>query len=149
MTYEIRPMSLGEILDMGFRILRNHFTVLVGLAAVIYVPLMLFTSAIQVMIPQGAETAPEDIRAALPMLLGALAATAVWTMVAWPVASAAITHAVGELYLGRAATIGGSLRTAWSMVMPLSGTSLLMVLFVFGGLGYWLGAMVLGPMLGE
>lgn len=134
MHYEIRPMSLGEILDMGFRILRNHFAVLVGLAAMIYVPLLLMGSVAQLILPQGAETSPDDIRAALPLLLGVLGAAAVWALVAWPVASAAITHAVGELYLGRSATFAESLRTGWSLVWPLSGTSLLVVLFVIGGL---------------
>ena len=134
MHYEIRPMSLGEILDMGFRVLRDHFSVLVGLAATIYVPLLLFGSAIELIIPQGSVTSPDDVRNGLPLLLGAAAAGALWTIVAWPVASAAITHAVGELYLGRSATLAQSLRTGWSLVVPLSGTTLLMVLYVLGGL---------------
>ena len=33
MGYEIRQMSFAEVLDTGFRLLRNHFGLLVGLAA--------------------------------------------------------------------------------------------------------------------
>ena len=38
MSYEIRELSFGEILDMGFTLLRNHFAVLFGIAAVLYLP---------------------------------------------------------------------------------------------------------------
>src|SRR6187455_3333906 len=39
MAYEIRPMSVGEILDTGFRLLRNHFSLLVAISAIAYVPM--------------------------------------------------------------------------------------------------------------
>ena len=130
MHYEIRPMSLGEILDMGFRILRDHFSLLVGLAATIYVPLFLLGSAIVLIFPQ---LASPDPGAGTPWLLSFSASVGLWVLVAWPVAAAAITHAVGELYLGRAATFANSLRTGCSLVGPLSFTSLLMMLMVLGG----------------
>ena len=43
--YEIRAMSLGEILDAGLWLLRDHGRVLVGAAAVLHVPMALLLTA--------------------------------------------------------------------------------------------------------
>jgi len=38
MAYDIRPLSLAEVLDRGFRVLRDHFLLLVGIAAWAWIP---------------------------------------------------------------------------------------------------------------
>src|SRR5437773_11777155 len=38
MGYEIRAMSFAEIMDTGFRIVRQHFGLIIGIAAALYVP---------------------------------------------------------------------------------------------------------------
>lgn len=119
MSYEIREMSFGEILDMGFRLLRNHFVLLVGIAAVFYVPFGLAVSAL--VDPSGPAPGPE-------VLLGVLGAMLLTMAIVNPIVLAAITHAVGESYLGRAASIGGALRVGVSILLPLIGTSILAVL---------------------
>ena len=43
--YEIRAMSLGEMLDGGLWLLRDHARVLVGAAALLHVPMALLLTA--------------------------------------------------------------------------------------------------------
>src|SRR5438876_9130822 len=40
-SYDIRAMSFGEILDAGFQLLRNHARVLIGISALLNVPVAL------------------------------------------------------------------------------------------------------------
>jgi hypothetical protein len=115
MQYEIRAMSFGEILDMGFRLVRDHFTVLVGIASVIYVPLAV----------AGALVAPRAGQ--VPSRAAVLAILAVYLVVllASPIVWAAVTFALGEIYLGLNASIGTALRSGFSLSVPLMGTALL------------------------
>jgi hypothetical protein len=119
MKYEIRAMSFGEILDTGFRLFRNHFLVLTGIAAVLYVPLAACTAVLG----SGAEDSAM-IAAAIVFLV---------TMVYSPIIQAAITYTLGEFYLGRKVTLEQALRTGGSLFAPLVGTSLLATLAILGG----------------
>jgi hypothetical protein len=134
MIYEIRTMSFGELLDAGFRLLRNQVVVLVGLAAVLYVPLVFFHDGIESAVSPIEPTSPGEVAGVLGMVTSGLLLGLLWLMVVVPVSSAAITHAVSELYLGRQATIGSALRVGWGMFVPLAGTMLLMSVLVLGGL---------------
>ncbi len=40
MSYELRPLSLAEILDAGFRLVQTEWKTLVGLAAIMQIPLV-------------------------------------------------------------------------------------------------------------
>jgi hypothetical protein len=132
-TYELRPLSFGELLDTGFRIFRNHFGLLAGLAAVVYVPVALIQVIMQQVTPMGPNT-PGDAIPVLIVIAGSVVALGLFIVVTWPIADAAITHAVGELYLGRTASFGSSLRVGLSILVPMVGTSLLNMLLVMGGL---------------
>ncbi len=138
-------MSFGEILDMGFRILRNHFVLLVGLQAIVVVPTRLVADFIN----RGVGTSdPLTVLAGmLPLFLALL--------LLQPIIMAAITHAIGENYLSRSVTFGGALRFALSIVLPLVGTWILssivvlvgFALFVIPGLILVLAFAVLTPVM--
>jgi hypothetical protein len=121
--YQIRAMSFGEILDMGFRILRNHFVLVVGLQAIVVVPTRLVADFIN----RGAVSSdPFTLLAGmLPVFLALL--------ILQPIIMAAITHAIGESYLSRSVTFGGALRFALSIVLPLVGTWILASIIVLVG----------------
>jgi hypothetical protein len=121
--YEIRAMSFGEILDMGFRILRNHFVLLVGLQAIVVVPTRLVTDFLNRKV--GSSDPFMVLAGMLPVFLALL--------LLQPIIMAAITHAIGENYLSRSVTFGGALRFALSIVLPLVGTWLLASLIVMVG----------------
>jgi hypothetical protein len=145
MQYEIRSMSFGEILDTGFRITRNHFVPLVGLAALVNVPAQVVTGFI------GEEARAGSFAA---MGLGLLLSLLLFGIVS-PFVQVAITHMIGRYYQGEEAGVGEGLREAVRIVVPLVGTSLLGSLLTLGGLillvipGIWVmfGLVVLSPVM--
>ena len=118
MTYQIKAMSFAEMLDTAFRILRDHFATLVGLSAAIHVPLAFMNSGLQ---------------SAGPFAWGRMALAFLISLLGAPIVATALTHAIGEIYLGRPTSIGGSLRAAMAIIIPLSGTMLLVYLGTVGG----------------
>lgn len=126
MAYEIRELSFAEILDRGLRLLRDHWLLLGAPAAALYVPLSLVLAGFD---PEAA-TEPAD----LAPLFASLGLLLLLSAIAFPVLSAAITHAIGEAYLGRDVTIGGALRAGLDILLPLLGTWLLAYLAILGGL---------------
>jgi hypothetical protein len=121
--YEIRAMSFGEILDMGFRILKNHFVLLAGLQAIVFVPPRLVADSLT----RGSDF-PDPVVVLVGMLPVFLA-----LLILQPIIMAAITHAIGENYLSRSVTFGGALRFALSILLPLLGTWILASIIVVVG----------------
>ena len=123
MDYEIRAMSFGEILDMGFRVLRNHFVLLVGLQAIVVVPTRLVTDFLN-----------REIGSSDPfMVLAGMLPVFLALLILQPIIMAAITHAISENYLSRSVTFGGALRFALSIMLPLVGTWILASVIVLVG----------------
>lgn len=120
-VYDVRAMSLAEILDTGFRIVRNHFGLLAGLQLVVSLPLAL--AGALVMPGHGAPLMSHWWAWGLLVLA---------SLVMQPIAQTAITFALGEVYLGRDASIGDSLRKGVSVLMPLSATLLLYMIVIIG-----------------
>lgn len=119
MRYEIRAMDFGEILDTGFRLLRDHVLLLLGIGLTFALPFNLALA----MIDQ--QPGAAQIAGVVGLFLVAL--------VAGPIANAATIFALGEVYLGRAVTIAGSLREALRVMLPLIGTGFLAVLAMMLG----------------
>src|SRR5947207_641250 len=105
MGYEIRAMSFAEIMDTGFRIVRQHFGLIIGIAAALYVPIAIL----------GALVAPEPVPGSGPCAGvdawrgGFLIRLVLYADVLSPKVAAAITFAIGEIYVGRSAPAGHSL----------------------------------------
>src|SRR5437660_8242685 len=101
MGYEIRAMSFAEIMDTGFRIVRQHFGLIIGIAAALYVPIAIL----------GALVAPESVPAAGPWggmgagRLGFPIGLVLYAVVVSPLVTAASTSAIGVFYLGPRATL--------------------------------------------
>jgi hypothetical protein len=135
MRYEVRAMSFAEILDSGFRLLRDHFALLVGISAALYVPVALFQSGVESL---ANEQNPASM--ALVALLGVLIFAGVS-----PLVNVAITFALGEVYLGHEVGIGDAFRKGLGILVPVLGTSVLAGLAVIGAAlllilpGIWVG----------
>jgi len=148
MAYEVRAMGLGEIVDTSFRLVRDHFVPLVGMSAAVYFPFTFLMAAWQAQIQTAVAAGGRIDPGTLIAQAGALMLT-MWVVM--PIVSAAIAHAVGEAYLGRAVSVGDSLREALRIVLPLVGTAFLaglitmvgVLLFVIPGIWFALGIMVL------
>jgi hypothetical protein len=111
MGYAIRAMSFAEILGSGLRVVREHARLLIGTAALLYVPMAVLDSL--AFTPAGMPSWPLWVT------------SAVVRMVVGPFVFCAITFAVGELYLGRPTSIGPSLRAGLAIFGPMQGTLLI------------------------
>lgn len=123
-SYEIRPLSVAEILDAGFQLMRNHFVLLGSLSLVGQIPTILVTSAFAWMLDpfwfQKGEI--PEIGATFVLIV------ATWLLallVVLPVAIGAITSAVGDLYLGAPLSIRSCLDRGLARMFPLMITYLI------------------------
>jgi len=151
MEYEIREMSFAEVLDTGFQLLRNHFGLLVGTAAIVYLPLAFFIATLE----QAGQAPTPDTVEGLGALIGTVVMVALLLLVGTTIVFAAVTHAIGQVYLNRPITRGESLRYCLRRFLPLFGTSILYMLFVtlgfllfiVPGIFLMLGYMLLWPVM--
>ena len=125
MPYEIRAMSFAEVLDTGFRLIRDHFALLVGIGLVLYAPLsVLGELAAQV----GASGEIE------PGTAVAIAGFGLLGVALSPIAQGAMTLAIGDIYRGHQMSFGDAYRGGLRRALALVGTYLLLMLGVLVGL---------------
>jgi hypothetical protein len=115
MALDLRPLSIGELLDRSFTLYRQHFYVFVGIMAVPSVLALLMavsSSVVQyAMASRTQQPTPEQILVAgVAMVSGVLVLAAAYWVV-YLVALGATTTAVSELYLGRTPTVARGYRS--------------------------------------
>jgi hypothetical protein len=143
---DLRPLSLGEILDRTFSLYRQHFVLFVGITAL---P-QLFVLAIdfarlwlrggpiaRVAGVGGAPVGPFGALAPLDVLLALFIFAGVYVVV-HPFASGGVVFAVSEIYFGRATTIGASLRRSWSQLGRLLPVFLVSLIAISSGILFFL-----------
>jgi hypothetical protein len=148
MSIDLRPLTLGELLDRSFRLFRRHFWLFVGLMTLPSVLVLLLNLAVLVA-PDVLEPGENPEAALDPAVIAEmLAAVATFLVlmigyfVAYVVTLGATTVAVSELYLDRPATIA----SAYAHVRGHIGRLvLLMILVGLRLLGLFLAAMI--PMI--
>ncbi len=123
MSYELRPLSFGEILDQAFKLLRDHFRVLIAITGCFYVPYSLITAL--------SRTANAGSGGEFGAILVGLVSSLVMGAVA-PLVQLATMSAVSDAYLRAPSTVGGAYRIALKAYVPYMGTSLLMILALTG-----------------
>jgi hypothetical protein len=111
LAYNIRPLSFAEILDRAFRVLRDHFSVLVGISAVLW-------------LPYGAILAVGNAS----RVVSGIAGIAFWLL--FPVMSVALVAAVANVYLDRPISVADSYRSIRVILTPIIGTYFLLYLLV-------------------
>jgi hypothetical protein len=120
MNYEIRAMSFSEILDTGFRLVRDHFALLTGIGLVLYGPFAIMQELI------GREVSPGAVFASIASVLFIIAVS--------PIVQGAMTLAIGDAYRGQSMSIGAAYRASVRRALALTGTYLLLGLGVLIGL---------------
>ncbi|MBZ5539917.1 MAG: hypothetical protein LAN61_05285 [Acidobacteriia bacterium] len=137
---ELRPLSLGEILDRTFTVYRRHFLLFMGIAAIPQL-LVLGVQLLEIFLKAApAPVAPpvtQQLQASgallgLGILLGLLGA--IVYVVAILLSTGATVFAVSELYLGRTITIREALRRMRGELGALFGVLVLSGLAVMAGL---------------
>ena len=151
----LKPMMSTEILDAAFRLYRSNFVTFLGIFAVIYVPITLvviavsghFYSQAQASILGAADAAT---RAAaerdLQVIQGGLTImeALLYALIAVPLATGALTCAVGMRYLNEPASIGKAYRQILPILFKYFVTTLLYgLLIVLGGLVFLLPSLFL------
>src|SRR5260370_21846179 len=135
---DLRPLSLGEILDRTFSIYRRNFLLFLGITALPNL-LVLALNLVQTMmtqIPVGPPPSPGQQLQARPAsgplafgIVGLFVGLFVY-LVAYLFAQCGTVYAVSELYLGRQTSIGASLRRMLVQLVSLFGVILLNALAV-------------------
>jgi hypothetical protein len=142
-AYALRPLSIGEILDRSFAVYRANFWLFVGIGS-LSAAVQLVLNAIQLLIFRGLVPNPQQIQAHLHQqtiarqISGGVAGVVV--LLASAVTQAAAVWALSEVYLGRRATIGQSIRAVIGRSFRFVGIAL----WQFWS-GAWLALLVAGP----
>ena len=131
-TLDLRPLSIGELLDRTFSLYRRHFILFVGISAIPQL-LVLALQLVQIVLTPAQEAvarpAASEFQGASPILAAggavgifmlAIAAIVVY-LVAYLFSQGGTVYAVSELYLGRTTTIGQSLSRMRGELLSLFG----------------------------
>jgi len=128
-SYDLRPLSLGEILDRTFSLYRNNFLLFTGISAVPHLFVLAWSLAQVVFLSAPAVRARA---AGAPTPLGPAGTLAfafltfvVDAFVVYVFAQGATAHAVSELYRGRTTSIGAALGQVCSRIWSLAGSTFL------------------------
>jgi hypothetical protein len=137
---DLRPLSVGEILDRTLSLHRQHFVLFVGIAALPQLAILAINLArlslryghigLAVSAPPVAlsrNLSPPDLALALIMVVALYG-------LFYPLASGGLVFGVSEIYFGRATSIGASRRHSWSQLGRLSVVDLVSLLAISSGL---------------
>jgi len=126
-TADLRPMTLGEVLDHTFTLYRENFLLFVGIAALPY--LMLLIGRFLLLLGTRARFQnPDNFSPGMlgGIILGGVGAAAVWVILLG-IAQAATIWAVSELYLGRSASVRAAYVNSKDRIM----TVIVIIILVF------------------
>jgi len=138
-TADLRPMTLGEVLDRTFTLYRERFLLFVGIAALPNLVMLLFRFGVLLITrnPLGDGqpnlTSPGMVGGVIVGMLGG----AVLLMILIGVTQAATVAAVSELFLGRETTV----RDAYAAAKPHIGT--VIGIMILSGLATGIGLLLL------
>lgn len=136
-TADLRPMSLGELLDRIFSLYRRHLWVFVGIMAIpslMALAMALFVPSLQQPFPAGAEQAPDPAQVAGfvgTFVAGILIMSVVYWMV-YAIALGATSFAVSEIHLGGTATVRGAYQRMRGKIWRLIDVTFSVMLRAFG-----------------
>jgi hypothetical protein len=149
---KLKPMAVGEILDASFRLYRENWLKFVAILAVAYVPITLLSMALLGVVfsnmptpvqmhegmtqEQMAAAMQSQMKAVLPGLIAMGATLILFSLIAQPLATGAITRAVGARYLNEEISVGNAYRAIGGMFFKYLGSILLAGLVI--GLGMML-----------
>jgi hypothetical protein len=127
----MRPMGVGEIVDAAIKLYRTQWKGLLGIAAIVLVPLIFLQTFFLRNFggPFGEVTdVPSDASAAAVAIIGL-----VQSLFVRPLLTAAVARASADAYLGHAVQVWPTLRFALTKIHSILWISLLAALAVVGG----------------
>ncbi|MGD9495680.1 MAG: hypothetical protein AB7Y46_05155 [Armatimonadota bacterium] len=141
-VFALRPMGLGDLLDAMIGLYRRHVRSVIGIAAVVYVPLGLLQVVAAALVYSGVDlAAPAPSFTDLSIAgLGGLGLVVFMYWLVMPLLQGAMARAVAEYYLGGEATI----RSAYGYALRY-WPSLLLVALVMSALRLGLCVLAIAP----
>jgi hypothetical protein len=139
MSYTIKHMGLGGILDQAIAIVRNHFILLLTIVLIVLAPVLLIQHFLQLAATPQLPPHPtmDDIirarQAAAPYTMWMFGFSILYMIVLLPVANAAVIQAVARVYLGLPVTAMEAISHGLKRLPALIGTGILVYLVVFAG----------------
>lgn len=111
----MRPMGIADILDETVELYKSSFVLLVGIAAVMYVPYAIVTqyATMQMLRVSSIPNIPSTTE--LYTVLGVIVLSYLYLIVTAPFVTGAMTYAISEVYLGRKVTIISCFRRVFSL----------------------------------
>lgn len=141
MKYEVKELTVGGILDQAISIVKNRFSLLFGIAFVLYVPcsilLGLWATSIMPELPEGIltlEQAAAFEAKVLETLPVTISISLLVSLIVVPLTNAAVIHAIAKEYLQKPTSLGEAFSKSLSLILPLIGTGILVGLAVMGGM---------------
>ncbi len=110
--YELRPLSLGEILDRTFALYRRRFWLYAGLSSIAAAVPTLSTLAQFAFALPTARARPEEAARRLAIMFGIILIASFFALVAYSFTQSATVAAVSAAYIGEETSIGAALRIA-------------------------------------
>jgi hypothetical protein len=142
-TLDLRPLSLGELLDRTFTLYRGHFLLFLGISAIPQVFVLVIQLAQALVAPaSNIFSLPNpNLPAQMPQfsvtgfayMLAFMFAAGIVSVVAYLLSQGATVIAVSDLYLGRTTTLGGAFRRVRGKLAVIFGVVVLTFLAVFAG----------------
>jgi hypothetical protein len=142
-TLDLRPLSLGELLDRTFTLYRGHFLLFLGISAIPQVFVLVLQLAQTLVAPaRNIFSFPNpNVPAQMPQfsVAGIVSAVAFFfavmivSVIAYLLSQGATVIAVSDLYLGRTTTFGGAFRRVRGKLAIIFGVVVLTFLAVFAG----------------
>jgi hypothetical protein len=139
-VYAMRPLSLSEVLDRTFTIYRSRFWLFAGISS-LSGAVQLLGNALNLVGQHLVTNRYGPLRAKLASSGGTLTSALVF-MLAAAVTQAATVYALSEVYLGRGATVGDSIRATIKLWYRYCGIALWQVWSAI-----WLGLLLAVPAL--
>jgi hypothetical protein len=129
--FQVKHLNLGEILDQGIAIIKAKFGLLFAITLVTVVPLQFLTGMMQlVLFPGLAQGDPAAVQGHLGLFFIVMLITFGLSLLVFPLANAAVIHAVAGTYLSQPVTLGTCLSHGLRRWPALIGTTLLMTLVI-------------------
>lgn len=140
MKYQVGELSVGQILDNSFRLLKNRWQLFIGIGAILYAPILILQAVATLVFvnqPQGGMGSEEAMAAALEasgfILIIGVVFMVIYLVICGPLLGASITYAVSKEYLGQTTTIGESIKVALSKLGSVIWSGLLAGIIIFIG----------------
>lgn len=136
-TADLRPMTIGEVLDRTFKLYKTEFWLFTGIMSLPFLVIFVFNVSVGA-VSNGAVTSIRagHIPSFSPGLIatgaGAILLFVIGILVLVSVGQAATIFAVSDIYLGRTATIRGAFQQVRGHVLKVIGTIILIGLSMFG-----------------